>query len=570
VLSPEKALSPAHRSRLLREAQIASNLNHAAICTVYDIGTHEGHDYVCFEFVEGRTLKEVIAEGRLPIEVAVRLGAEISSGLSYAHHRGVVHRDVKPSNIMIGSDGRAKILDFGVARIVTTTTLSHPEDEDTRTKLTDTGAIVGTASYMSPEQALGREVDPRSDIFSLGSVLYEMLTGQVAFGGSTHVEAMYRVVHTEAIPLADLRPEAPAELSRIIALSHAKKASDRYATIGALSLDLRRLERHPFTEFLSLDERRTEGARPEPLLARELPALYAPLDAAGASPSEATTLSNAAGFIGRYRISRLLGEGAMGRVWHAIDPERHLPVVIKELKEQFRDPANLTRFVREAQMAAKLQHRNIVGVVEASSAPPLLVMEYFPAEALSTLMREKKPITLALIVSVLSQACDGLEYLHAHDVVHGDLKPANILVRDDGAVKLADVGISKAPFGQATMTGVIDASVAYMSPERIVSGGRIDGRADLWALGVVLYELVQGRHPFPGETISIQLYSIVHEPLPDFREMPREIEAPVQDLLYQALAKSPKARIQSAAEFREHLRSLLGAVSDPERILFAS
>jgi tetratricopeptide (TPR) repeat protein len=271
---------------------------------------------------------------------------------------------------------------------------------------------------------------------------------------------------------------------------------------------------------------------------------------------------------GKYQVQGVLGEGGMGRVWRAYDPDLEVTVAIKELKEQFRDQANLERFFREAQIAAKCRHQNIVLITDLSKSPPYFVMEFLEARELSTYVHKGVPITLTQLVRILSQVCDGLGFLHSRGIFHRDLKPANIMLLKDDVVKVTDFGISKAPFGQATMTQVIMGTIPYMSPEQITTPGKVDGRSDLWALGVITYELTQRRHPFPGEGDINTIFHIVHSPPAAFGAMPPKVEGPVQQLLTKALQKSPDDRIRSTEEFKVMLQGLLRGVPDPDSVVF--
>lgn len=239
VISPRRLGDPAFRRRFEIEARAASALNHPAIVTVYDVGDAEGVPWIAMEWVEGRTLRSAIDAGPLPIREALSVARQIADGLAVAHAKGVVHRDLKPSNIMLTAEGRCKILDFGLAR---QTTADAPESEvsqaDTMAsprEATEEGAILGTAGYMSPEQALGRRVDFHSDQFSFGLIAYEMLTGQRAFERSSSVETLAAIIRDEPAPLSSLRPGVPEPLQRLIAACLAKRPEDRFASTRDLA-----------------------------------------------------------------------------------------------------------------------------------------------------------------------------------------------------------------------------------------------------------------------------------------------------------------------------------------------
>jgi len=230
---------PERRARFLREARAVAKLSHPNIAQILDVGEAEGLDYIAFELVEGETLAALLA-GRTPgLEEVVELALPLADALAYAHERGVLHRDLKPANVMVTSRGHAKLLDFGLAKVA-----EGPGGERARTTtLTLQGAIFGTPAAMSPEQALGRSLDARSDVFSFGSLLYEMASGRPAFGGSTAMEAMDAVIHRDPTPLERVRPELPAGFAAIVAKALRKDAGERYQTMGDLAADLRHFRR---------------------------------------------------------------------------------------------------------------------------------------------------------------------------------------------------------------------------------------------------------------------------------------------------------------------------------------
>ena len=217
--------------RFRREAQAAARLNHPNIIAVYDRGEADGRPYIAMEYLQGRTLKQVIQkEGPLPPERAIAVAMQVLSGLRYAHEHGVVHRDVKPHNVLVGDDGRIKVTDFGIA---------HAGDP----QMTEVGSIVGTAQYLSPEQARGRSVGPQTDVYSLGVVLYEMLAGRVPFEGDSSVAIAMQHVSDEPPPLRSLVPDVPESLAMVVAHSMLKQPDQRYGSADEFSADLDRVRR---------------------------------------------------------------------------------------------------------------------------------------------------------------------------------------------------------------------------------------------------------------------------------------------------------------------------------------
>jgi serine/threonine-protein kinase len=236
ALKPEFHRNPELTQRFLREATAAGILSHAHIATIYDVGEAQGVAYIAMELVPGRPLDEVLkVQGRMPYERVLALGIQMADALAYAHAQGIVHRDVKPSNILLSEDGRtAKLLDFGVARI------GEPESDDPAYVRTQVGQMIGTPRYMSPEQALGLPVDHRSDLFALGVVLYEMVTGKAAFSGNGLATLVLQITQDHPDPIEHNAADCPKGLRFIIGKLLAKKPDQRFADGPALIAALRR------------------------------------------------------------------------------------------------------------------------------------------------------------------------------------------------------------------------------------------------------------------------------------------------------------------------------------------
>jgi serine/threonine-protein kinase len=273
VLFAEFATDPNFVERFRREAQAAANLNHPNIVGVYDWGKYGGTYFIAMEYVQGRTLADIVhSNGRVSAVQAAEIASEVAAALGFAHRNGVVHRDIKPANILIGSSGQVKVADFGIARAMNSAADSN---------LTQVGLVMGTATYFSPEQAQGAQPDPRSDLYSLGIVLYEMVGGKPPFSGDNPVSIAYKQVHEAPQPLNQIAPDVPKPFEAIVAKLLAKNPAHRYPDGEALRDDLRRF-------------RNGEPVR----------ALAEMMGAAGAAAAGAAVAAGAAGAAGAVKPSQ--------------------------------------------------------------------------------------------------------------------------------------------------------------------------------------------------------------------------------------------------------------------------
>src|SRR5947208_12294429 len=269
--------------RFQQEARAALTLNHPNIVTIYEIGQVDGKHFIATEFIEGETLRQRMSQGPLKLGESIDIATQVAGGLTAAHEAGIIHRDIKPENVMLRRDGYAKVLDFGLAKLTERPAITADTQAPTRVNVkTDPGIVMGTANYMSPEQVRGLKVDARTDIWSLGVVLYEMVAGRVPFEGETPSDIISLILQKEAPPLARCAPETPAELQRIVDKSLTKNRDERYQTVKDLLIDLRRLNKRLDFE----DE-----------LQRSVPSELSSggTDATGSSQTSAATLTGAGG-----------------------------------------------------------------------------------------------------------------------------------------------------------------------------------------------------------------------------------------------------------------------------------
>jgi eukaryotic-like serine/threonine-protein kinase len=540
-LAAQRGAAEEHKRRFIREAKAASALDHPNICTVYEIDeTPDGALFIAMALCEGETLRDRIARGPLPVGEAVAIAEQIAAGLARAHGRGIVHRDVKPANVIVAPDGQVKIVDFGIAKLAD------------QSRLTRAGTTVGTAGYMSPEQLHGEEPDPRTDVWSLGVVIYEMVTGRSPFEAGSETEMVRAILKRAQRPMAALRPGVPPLLERIVERALAKRPEDRTPSMDAMSAELRSLAAGLGTPSRASDPDRTVVEIPRPLPPPP-------------PPPVADTREGLHGqAVGPYEILEILGGGGMGVVYKARDTRLARVVALKFLPPELtRDRESKLRFEQEARAASSLDHPNLCTILEMGEAPDGRLYIAMPCYDGETLRRriELGVLPVDEAVDVALQIARGLAKAHRNGIVHRDIKPANLIVTSDGVVKILDFGLAKLA-GSAAIShaGSSAGTPAYMSPEQ-ARGDEVDPRTDLWSLGVVLYEMLTGRRPFRGEREQAVIYSILHERAQPLRELRPEVPPELARIVERLMAKEPEDRYPTDDAAIADLRALQGGAT---------
>jgi serine/threonine protein kinase len=583
---PHLSQRPGFVAMFLEEARIVSMLAHPNIVQVFDFGEFNGAYYLAMEYLPGENLAVLIEEAertglRVPVQVALQVLVYVCDGLHYVHEFGagetplhLIHRDVSPTNIVVTYQGGVKLLDFGVARAVD------------RKDLTAPGLVKGKLAYCSPEQLGGAEMDRRSDIFSLGAVMFEILTGKQLFVRATEMATYRAVAAGEAPPPSSLRPEVPPEVDRIVGKALRVSPDDRYQTAREMRGDLERLLTSPAER---IDDYLVRLFGKDRMLERidvlSLRRRSTPVTPWSATPSPSTLSAPGGGgrvtaeiapelqvaLADRYVLERELGRGGMATVYLARDLRHDRQVALKVLHTELAEASDAERrFLREIRTAARLEHPHILPVLDSGAAGQRAgirgagdgtgvlwyTMPYVAGESLRDRLRREGQLAIEDAVRLGREVADALEYAHAHGIVHRDIKPGNILL-SGGHARVADFGIARAleAAGGETLTvsGVVVGTPAYMSPEQATGGIEVDGRSDVYSLGCMLYEMLAGEPPWSGPTPLAALTKRLTEDLRPLGTIREGIPEQLDQAVARAVAREPSERFQTAGEFAQAL-----------------
>src|SRR6266404_2925796 len=461
VIRPELAGHPDILRRFKQELILARQVTHKNVIRIFDLGMSGGCKFITMDYIEGRDLKSILVErGKLPSEEAVSIVQQVCRGLEAAHTEGVVHRDLKPQNIMLDASGRVWVMDFGLARSMEMAGMMR------------TGALMGTPDYMSPEQARAEKVDARSDLFSLGIIFYEMLTGVLPFQADTVMATLLKRVQEKAVPPNALDPAIPQHLSDVVMRCLEADRAKRYQTTGEILADL-------------------AGHAPETSMTATTGA-----SVAQTSPVSLAAMGPGPQFGPRYRIESVIGEGGMGKVYKAHDNDLDRTMALKLVRQELVNNAeSMQRFKQELLLASRISHRNILRIHDLGDVGGVkfISMAYVQGRDLHDVIAECGRLPVDRAVHIAKQLAGALDAAHAEGVVHRDLKPRNVLVDQADQVYVSDFGLAKSLESVAatamTRTGEVLGTPRYMSPEQAESK-QVDHRADIYSFGVVLYEMV--------------------------------------------------------------------------------
>ena len=574
VLHSRYGKSKRVRARFLREAKAVERIRHEAVVQFVEAGEVDGvGQYMAMEYVDGEPMHEMLRKrkGKPPeLETAIDYSLQLARGLKAAHAAGVIHRDLKPENVLVTRDGRVKITDFSLAR----------RDQDSML-LTRPGQVMGTPHFMSPEQAKGEPIDVRTDLYSLGAMIYVLLTGQFPFPLATVAEVIQAHCNQPRPDPRALNPEVPEALAKVVVRLMALDRAERYATVEALLDDLL------------------------PAVGRSAEEEEERLELKNALPPGTR--------VGNYTVERVIGAGGMGAVYQARDGTNTVALKLlppepgREAQERVRD---VRRFLNEAKLAGKVvspyTYRILGhGVDEAGQA--WIAASLVKGTPLREVVQKRGPLGADALKRLARGILLALQDIHAAGIVHRDVTPANVLLPDDFADK-KDAGVVLIDFGLAvpieagkksgpawatTQTNAIfkhrvgassggfqalsasssgsgrlaqsgsahgselgddelfledlpGGTPAFMAPEVLEDPAMIDGRADLYSFGATLYFAATGHPPYTGESMEQVLYQQNNERPAPIRQFNADFPEELSELINQLLADEPEIRPRSA------------------------
>ena len=592
IIRREHAKDPSFIARFLDEARVQAQLQHSGVAQVIDAAIEErtGEPYAVVEYVEGRSLGDVrgraVQMGQsIGWADAVAVGTLIAEALAHVHERqdpagralAIVHRDLSPQNVMMSFTGDAKIIDFGTARGLN------------RRCHTVAGVVFAKPGYVAPEVANGDSGDARVDLYALGVMLWELCAGRRFLQGDANVHMAAVARNAKDLPPIAEITGAPAELDAAIAKLTAFDRDARYASGSEAARDLARV--------LAAAPPLANGERGVRARAAELVKSLFPGEPSRSRHEFARLVTSARDIRGqmvtpkknvvakptpageedllpgtRYRLLREIGRGGSSVVYEAEHQDLGRKVALKVLDREPSASEELSaRFRREARALSRLSHEGLLAVHDFGQAEDgrlFAASELLTGETLEAFLGREKGFDWREALGLVGKALAGLEAAHDAGVIHRDLKPANLFLVDGGGLKILDFGLAKSrdDFGGAGMFATeragftIFGTPEYMAPEQAASG-QVDARADLYALGCVLYEMLTGRLPFVGEgSVAILDAKIKGSPEhPRERAPARGIPAHVDELVMRALARHPSVRFQTAAEMRRAIEIALDA-----------
>jgi serine/threonine protein kinase len=473
---------------ILEQVKAASTLNHSNILAVYDSGKDDEGWFICMQYPEGHTLRQHMNRGPMNISEICEFSTQICLALAYSHKKKIIHKHLNPERIYV-SGGQIRIADFGLELEM------------------EPGGFFLTQQYSSPEQILAHEVDPRSDLYSFGVILYEMLYGCVPFSGQ---DAELQHVKKPLVFPENAQRWSPNFLNKIIQKTLHKDRQQRYRSAEEI---IEELEIADIVPGMILDE--------------------------------------------RYEILKEVGRGGMGRVYMAKDLDLDEVVALKVLRAEISaDPLIQKRFTSEIKVARMITHPNVVKVFDIGKykGNRYISMEFIQGISLDEWLHGNPNSEVRTLLTILAKIIQGVQAAHSQGIIHRDLKPQNVLLDRSLNPHVLDFGIARSRIiVNTTYSGQVVGSPKYMSPEQI-QGKEHDKRSDIYALGVIMFYMFTGREPFTGDDARTIVMKHLTEPVPSMRGLNPAIPVWLENIVLKTLEKDPSLRFGSLKDVLNEMK----------------
>ncbi|MEM7028354.1 MAG: serine/threonine-protein kinase [Chloroflexota bacterium] len=548
--------NPTYAERFVREAQMVATWRHEHIIQIHYADDEDGLYYFVMEFINGLDLGKLVSQYEkenelVPHDDVVRIGEAVASALDYAHEQGVVHRDVKPTNVMLSDDGRVVLTDFGIAL------------ESAQSSM---GEVVGTAHYIAPEQARSSsEAVPQSDLYALAVILYQLLTGSLPFNDpSPTTLALQHVTHPPPHP-TKINPHLNKQTETVLLKALSKSAGGRYQSGADLMAALKTALGAEPTDTPIIIPKFGGSKKLSHISVTERVAHHI-VSRVKSPATKPITIFEGRSLLGHrldeYRLDSVLGQGGMAHVYRGLDTRLKRFVAIKVINSPFRgDSDYVRRFEREAQAIAQLEHPHIVRLYRYGESDGVLymAMQYIEGSNLDKLLEDyterNASIPFETVARIIREVCLAVDFAHRRGIIHRDIKPSNIMLDKQNIAILADFGLALlTEFGTQ---GEIFGSPHYVAPEQAMSSANVVPQSDLYAIGVILYQMITGELPFQAEGALDLALMHMSSPPRSPQELRDQVSADLEAVILQALAKDPEERFQSGAALADALDAAL-------------
>ncbi len=552
VLSPYLSKDTAFIERFHNEAQILSSFRHQNIVYVIDFAKEGNQYYLVMDLIDGYTVKQLLQRtGALPSKIACNILKNVCTALSYTHRKGIVHRDIKSSNIMVDGNGKIMVTDFGLSKELNVDNLQDAPNE-----------MAGTLAYISPEQLdpkLGHP-DTRTDIYSLGVVFYEMVTGKLPFDeNSTPVNLAYQHLKTTPPPPSQMNKDLLPKIDAMCLKMLEKKQNNRYQSAEDLLKDIEELE--SILLYYRAPEEKAEGSYFEVVSdepekpSNEIETLSEKREEVPVSVHQEEDVYVGKVLCHRYRIGRLLLKRILSSLYEGIDIQNNHPVMIQIPNES--RPTFRARIEKDILTMKKVDHPGFVKFIEVveEDGSYYVIREHIDGFTIKQLLKKQK-FEIQQAIEIILQVLESLQYLHDRGIIHRDLNSDVIIVSNQGQVKIISLGFSRVEDASSVSSGEFLGVVQYTAPEQITQS-KSDIRSDIYSIGILLFEMLTGALPFdsplPVEVMDMHLKKMPRLP----EEAQKTIPLNLQRILLKALAKSPEQRYQTTGEIIEELKNFL-------------